>query len=232
MDEILFYNYLNYQKEQNLPLSKKLLKTPTIMKIFIIISILAVATYTVFYFSPELKTYSTIVSFIASVVEALICIALYVYIERYQIKNSSCALEKRLNYCKKLSLWLSDNMSLTDDAIELLYKRLIEQINAQNADHKEQNNRVDKWIQVLVIPVILSIISSLISKQTDFSDMMTVTISLMFIILMIYFFIWIVRCILWFPTKRKNEQMKFFANDLQDIMDLKILNNTCNKTKQ
>ena len=150
----------------------------------------------------------------------IICIIMYIITERFQINTSDSFMSKYQTHCSELSEWLEENNITTDYKIHLLHKRLIEYINEKKAERKEQNDRVDKWTQTLAIPILLAVITAVMNKNLSIQDSILFSLSLVIIFTISCCLVWVMRIIIQFPDKRKIEQMKFFADDLQGLLDL------------
>ena len=216
MTEKLFYCYLNYQKSHNTNIWKKLIKLPWYI---IICTIMLFATATATF---VLSFFPTLImgEYICCILTVIICIIMYIITERFQINTSDSFMSKYQTHCSELSEWLEENNITTDYKIHLLHKRLIEYINEKKAERKEQNDRVDKWTQTLAIPILLAVITAVMNKNLSIQDSILFSLSLVIIFTISCCLVWVMRIIIQFPDKRKIEQMKFFADDLQGLLDL------------
>lgn len=216
MAERMLYYYLDYQKDHNTNIWKKLIKLPWHILICTIMLFVAIAANFVLWFFPTLK----IVQYTCGALTFIICIIMYVITERFQISTSKISMSKYQTHCTELRKWLNENNIKTDDEINLLRKRLIEHIDEKKAERKEQNDRVDKWTQTLAIPVLLAIITAVIDKEISIQDSIFFTLGLVLIFTTCCCIAWFMKIMIQFPDKRKIEQMKYFAEDLQCLLDL------------
>lgn len=218
MDEIVFYSYLEFQKNYRIPIWKRICKIPVSAFIVICIALLSIICSITFSLIPSTKGYA----WIALICEVVTSLVLYVYTEQYQIKNSASSLNEYRNYCTELAKWLELQSITTKDDLKILQQRLSERIERNSNEHKEQRARIDKWMQVLAIPIVLSIISGIIASRTDLSEIFQTVFIIVFVFSMIYCMISIFNNVRWFPTKKKYAQMQRFIDDLQAILDMHI----------
>lgn len=219
----LLYCYLNFQKEQNTSISKKLVKLPRHIFICAIMLFAAIIATLVLTFFPDLRLFE----YICCTLAVILCIIMYIITERFQINTSNTSIGKYQTYCTELRKWLNENNIKSNDEINLLHKRLIEHINEKKEERKEQNDRVDKWTQTLAIPVLLAIITTMIDKGISIQDSIFFSLGLVFIFAICCCIVWFMKIMIQFPDKRKIEQMKFFADDLQVLLDLNSNNKKC-----
>lgn len=217
----LLYCYLNFQKEQNTSISKKLVKLPRHIFICAIMLFAAIIATLVLTFFPDLRLFE----YICCTLAVILCIIMYIITERFQINTSNTSIDKYQTYCTELRKWLNENNIKSNDEINLLYERLTERINEKQAECKEQNDRVDKWTQTLAIPVLLAIITAVLDKGNNIQNSILLTLDLTIFFSICCCIVWFVKIIVQFPDKRKIEQMRFFADDLQGLID----QNTNNK---
>lgn len=223
MAERLFYCYLKYQKGHNINIWKKLIKLPWHIPICTVMLFAAITATFVLWFFPTFKN----AQYICGALTVIICIIMYIITERFQINTSNISMSKYQTHCTELRKWLNENNIKTDYEINLLHKRLIEHINEKKAERKEQNDRVDKWTQTLAIPVLLAIITTMIDKGISIQDSIFFSLGLVFIFAICCCIVWFMKIMIQFPDKQKLEQMNFFADDLQVLLDLNSNNKKC-----
>ena len=93
------------------------------------------------------------------------------------------------------------------------------QLEKAETDRKYKKESMDKWLQVLVIPVILAILSAFMNQQTDFVQVMNYASASILIFLVVYGEIWGVRRVRYFLSQYKLQQVQWFADDLQGVLD-------------
>ena len=216
MESILFDSYRKYQKEQKDNFIKAIFKLPIWAQIFLVIIVLCLVYSILVVFVPLLRT----AYIYCLAVEVLTCVALYFYTENFQIKTSDSRLFVYQAYCKKIKLWLdSVGVIVTPENITEIMKRTNKHIAQLEKKRKERRDRIDRWIQILIIPILLAIFSAVIKEQTDLSLLLVYAVTMIVTIASIGLAFLNIYNIIDFFQKRKLEQMKSFAEDLQGILD-------------
>ena len=80
--------------------------------------------------------------------------------------------------------------------------------------------RGDRWLKILIIPIMIVIITAITSKQENMGDMIAYSTALVVVFFSIYGGIAIAQEIICLPQKRQIRQMECFASDLQGVLDL------------
>lgn len=216
MTETMFNRYLLYQKEKNATIWRKLLKLPWRIWIVLLLTVAAILISIIMLFLPCAQPFL----WISSIVEIILIVLFYLVTERFQITSSKETLERLQNYYKELAGWLGENGYGTNEAIRILYNRVAEYVGKEEGKRKEREATVEKWLQTLAVPVILSVISTVISGQSNLEIMINVVMIIMAVFITCCSIGWVIKGILEFPQKRRLEQMKWFMEDLQDILDI------------
>jgi hypothetical protein len=153
-------------------------------------------------------------------VEIVLCIASYFYVENYQIKTSDIRVIRYKEYCGKIMTWLQSNDVETSKAnlIELR-NRMINAIEAKERVRKNGVEKVENWIQVLLVPLLLAVFAEIIDGQTNISMLLSSTIVLIVTIGIVCATLLNCYNMVSFFQKRKLEQMRSFADDIQGIID-------------
>ncbi len=88
----------------------------------------------------------------------------------------------------------------------------------------DRRNRIEKWLQIIIVPIILAMFAEIIREQKDLSLLFAYTATM--IIVIASFGLMFLNCYNTFEffKKRKLEQMKSFADDLQGILDCQFEN--------
>ncbi len=218
MDEYIFYCYMKYQKDNNPDIIKRLKVLPKHILIMMIVAVVAFVVSLVALFVGN-EMISLLCIFIMSIFSFL----LYWSVDNYQIKKSEKVIERYKTICSELEEWLKTLGIETNEDIQLLYNRLTERISKQKETQEKSNNRVEKWIQILAIPLLLCIISEIIKSDVDISVAITNVFVAILIGALVFLVLYVCQIIKWFPIKRKIVQMQYFADDLRAILDCKQL---------
>lgn len=216
MDERMFYCYLEYKKNNSKSVWKALKKFPIkVLVTFILLCVVSILAIIVV-FIPIITYFAWLLAF----AEIALCVLLSYFIEDFNIQNSKDSITEYRKHCREMIDWLREQGYTSYDSISLLYERLTNHINRIKTERDKKNEHVEKWIQVLAVPIVLAVFSSLIAKQGEISEIIKGIMPFGFICIIIYCVFWGLRNVYWLPEKRKLEQRKYFADELQDILDI------------
>ena len=216
MESILFDSYRKYQKEQKDNFIKAIFKLPVWVQIFLAMIVLCLVYSVLVLFVPCLR----VVYGYCLAVEVLTCVALYFYTENFQIKTSDSRLFVYQEYCEKIKHWLDlVGVNVTPENITEIMTRTNKRIDLLEKKRKERRDRIDRWIQILIIPILLAIFSAVIKEQTDLSLLLVYAVTMIVAIASTGLAFLNIYNILDFFQKRKLEQMKSFVEDLQGNLD-------------
>ena len=218
MDEYIFNYYMKYQKANNPDIAKKLKKLP---KSILIIFLLVMGSFLGGIVS--LFSGNVLLSSIFLICEAGLSLLCYFCFENYMIKNSDKSIENQQEYCVNISEWLKTIDIDTDDKIQLVYNRLVERIEKNNESRQTSINRIEKWSQVLLVPILICIISEIIKSDVGLGEAIASSFVVVIIAAFAFSLVYILYILKSFPNKRKIVQMQYFADDLRAILDCKQL---------
>lgn len=216
MEDILFDGYRKYLKATQDNVFRAFFKMPSGGKFFliaIIVSMLASIAFLVF-------VECIWVSLISLAIDIALCIGSYFYVESYQIKTSDVRVADYKEYCAGINKWLeSSEVELTKSNLTELRKRVLESWASKENSRKRGIERVEKWIQALLIPLLLAVFAEIIDGQTDVSILISSLLVLIIAIGVVCATAINFYNIVSFFQKRKLEQMRKFANDIQGVLD-------------
>ena len=155
----------------------------------------------------------------------ILCISLYFYTENFQIKNSDVRFLVYKEYCDEIQQWLVEcGIVVTKENITELMLRIEKEIGKAEKQRATTRERIEKWIQILIIPILLAVFSAIIRAQTDLTVLFTYTLA--FLIVIGSMALAFINCynIFDFFKKRKLEQLKSLYNDLQGVLDCQLEN--------
>ena len=164
--------------------------------------------------------------------QVTLCISLFFYTENFQIKNSDIRFLVYKEYCDKILQWLIDcGIIVTKENIIELMLRVEKEIEKAEKQRAITRERIDKWIQILIIPILLAVFSAIIKAQTDLTVLFAYTFA--FLIVLGSIALAFINCynILDFFKKRKLEQLKSLYNDLQGVLDCQLENKLFSKNE-
>ena len=218
MEEYIFNCYMKYQKENNPDISKKLKSLPRELRLLILLLIGSVIGGLASFFLGKESSASAFL-----LLETVLSFVFYWRFENYRIKVSDKSIEKHKEYCSNIANWLKTIDIKTGEHIQLVYTRVTERISKINNEREKSVNRLEKWVQVLAVPILICIISEIIKSDVDISVAIANSFIVILIGALIFSFIYISHILKWLPIKRKIVQMQYFADDLRSILDYRLL---------
>ena len=216
MELLLYRSYLKYLKNNRMPMSKAFKKMPKTMVALLIILLLSAISVIVVICIEKIRIYF----YAAIAIEVIIAFAVFLYGQHYEIKNSDQDIKKYKTYCTNLFLWLTNtSVSVEKKDIIELKNRMVNRLEKHEQKQQRTYDVAIRFIQVLIIPVVLTVLTVVLNKQIDIS----LIFAYGFIAIMILSFLAVTSfgIISFFNLIRKNEseKMKSFVNDLQGILD-------------
>ena len=218
MEEYIFNCYMKYQKENNPDISKRLKSLPKGIRLLMLLLIGSIIGGLATFFLGNESFASAFL-----LLETVLSFVFYWRFENYRIKVSDKSIEKHKEYCSNIANWLKTIDIETDEDIQLVYKRLTERISKNNESRTKSVNRVEKWTQVLLVPILICIISEIIKSDVDISVAIANSFVVILISGLVFSLIYISRFFKWFPNKRETAQMQCFADDLRSILDYRFI---------
>lgn len=216
MELLLYRSYLKYLKDNREPISKAFKKMPKTMVSLLIILLLSAISVIVVICIEKIRIYF----YAAIAIEVIIAFAVFLYGQHYEIKNSDQDIKKYKTYCTNLFLWLTNtSVSVERKDIIELKSRMVNRLEKHEQKQQRTYDVAIRFIQVLIIPIVLTVLTVVLNKQIDIS----LIFAYGFIAIMILSFLAVTSFgfISFFNLIRKNEseKMKSFVNDLQGILD-------------
>ncbi len=215
MDDKLFYMYLLNQKSYQKSAWSGLFKMPPMILASLIVGILStVGMMVLTILAPQSKWIA-----VALALAALSMFSLYFSIEHFQITRSNERFSEYCDYCAKLNTWLSNFNINSKEKVTAIQQRIsVKAEKLRNSTEKSMDG-VSKWLQGFAMPIAIAVISAVIGG-TDTSNE---KFAWSFVAIILFAF---AGCIIWFgakalnfTSKRKVEQLEYFASDLQGILD-------------
>ena len=158
MHMILFDNYRKFQKEKSDNPLRDFIKLPIIAKILLVGIVLGLVGIILFIFFDTFKIGLAICLFI----QGALCICLYFYSEKFQIHNSSRRFSAFVSQCHNIKSWLNETgIIVSEENITEIIKRLTAEIQLAENQRIARRDRIEKWVQILIIPIFLAIFSSI-----------------------------------------------------------------------
>lgn len=215
MELDLFYAYLEFQKNNKTPFSKKLLKTPIFAYILFLVTLLSCIFG--IYFVISHKTTRAIISIF---IETICYFISDYYIEYFTIKNSAENLKNAKEHYSVIKEWLQKNNISNSAFIEKIKQQIFVRINDLKDKQIRFNTQIEKWLNLLVIPIILIIANFVVDSTNKLSEVIIYSFSIFIICLSLYNISKFFYSVFWFSTKLKIERLSIFADDLQGVLYL------------
>lgn len=216
MELLLYRSYLKYLKDNRVPMSKAFKKMPKTMVLLLIILLLSVISVILVICIEKIRMYF----YAAIAIEITIAFAVFLYGQHYEIENSGQDIKEYETYCNNLFVWLKNtSVSVERKDIIELKSRMINRLEKYEQKQQKTYDVAIRFIQVLIIPIVLTILTVVLNKQIDISLIFAygfiAIMVLSFLAITLFGFISFVNLI----RKNESEKMKSFANDLQGILD-------------
>ncbi|MCL2545800.1 MAG: hypothetical protein FWE06_01215 [Oscillospiraceae bacterium] len=215
MEMLLFYSYLKYQKEIEDSTIKKILCLPWFNIALPTLAIIGA-------FASIIFAYIFQEGFILLIPLALLLVLGvigYLYVKHVQIINSNNNIFDYRKRCSQVFEWLKGQSILERSEIQEYRNRLSAYVEKNQNIIAAKKQRLDRWMQTLLIPVTLVVFSAFISEQTDTSRIMEHTFTFITIVIASYSLILLINYTSQIFTKQKLERIQRFVDDLQGVLD-------------
>lgn len=219
MENYIFNCYQKWLKDEKGNIFQQFLKCNRVVKILIIllfIPLIVMMVSCVFLFNTKSELW-TIILAIATLAELGASILAYVYTNRYDIDNSSNDLEFHRKRCGELNKFLAECHVSHSLVIKIVdrYKAVIDDIETKMKSNYE---RINKVMQIVLIPLSAAILGELIKEQ-DADSVLNYGVLCLFIIGIIYGILFLP--IFLYNNVLSDIQSKYrcFVNDLQSVLD-------------
>lgn len=219
MEYHLLNSYLKFQKDQRAPIHKIIKRIPIHIVALLIIAVACLVASIVILFTMGVNLWF----YICSIAEAASAFILCFVQEHWEIKHSFERYTDFRKSAEDLYNWLDQYNIRNRDEIDEIRSRLTSDLEKNEKSKKQKGEKADKWMQTLIIPIFLAIITSLISNQTDIQIVLAYALTLLVGVGMIYGIIWIMRSIFGIFDDMRYANIKLFIKDLQSVIDVKFV---------
>lgn len=215
METLLFDSYRVFQKEYNGSVIRRFFKLPVVAIILFFIAITSAVSAIILTSIGKQN-----ISLLCTGVEVAAGIAIFIYTENYQLKTIDRRLVTYCNYCSDVYAWLSGTgFVATQKNIQDIHTRVKNQIERQENQRKTKIENIKRFAEVLIIPFLLAVFSTWMTGNTDLAVLITGALALFCVVGTLWMLLYFVNAILFFYQKRKLEQWRCFADDLQGVID-------------
>lgn len=237
MEKRLLNLYLKHIKDTDKKVFKKITSLPVRIKIqlvailfFLTLTVVSVIlSQSVFKCIVDMDLWKTVWTLIylgSVVLSVVMCAISNVSVNKYEIDISDGSMKEYWDFCTSTKEWMINELIPECDDEEAILseiKQLKERIdnyrNEMIAMTEKREERIDKWIQALAVPFVLAIITAVIDKNDNLGTAISIVFSIALIGAMIFSVVWLSNNFRGLLRKQKTEQLKFFSDDLQGILD-------------
>lgn len=219
MEQVIYKCYQKFIKEEDKDRWKEFSGLPKkFWKIFILIVISSVVALWVY----SSENSSTVCALLIWLIPYGLCGWLYYWIETYKIEMATESLSDYIKYCEKLKMWIEAIGINEEEKIKELVTRTKERIHILKQEKEKVIEKIVGFINVLIIPIILIVVSNYGKEEADFiiAFAKIITIVIVFTLLFVAFFL-VANTINMVKTS-KIARMERFCTDLQSVLDLEI----------
>ncbi|MBD5112746.1 MAG: hypothetical protein HDT42_09510 [Ruminococcaceae bacterium] len=226
MENHILYCYKEWLKKEEGDLFKQIFKIPVMARVLLGFLLLVLIGFFVILGCSINGNDVTISTLILGAIYIILCIILSIYTERYQVKHSKLGLENYKKYCKDMS-----NSVLTENGISNEFiPELIKRFNVMSCEIDEKiklkHDHLNKFMEMLLIPISALILGALLDKSIDTVETVTLGVSGVLIILIVYAIIIFISFLYDIAMRFPQGKYKEFVTDLQSILDFKKCENT------
>lgn len=221
MELLLYKNYLLYLTQNSSKITDVIKKSSKIIIILLVALSIAVLFALITIILEPLRRYY----FAALIIEIVISIINFTYGQRYEINNSLTNINTYKAYCNDLYAWLSSILTnSTKENIADIKNRIDNHIKKHEQHQQKIFEVLFRFVQVLIIPVILTILAVIMENEVDIN--MIFTYGIFAILIPSFLAVTLFGSISFINLfqKSKYEKMKSFSNDLQGILDTQFNN--------
>lgn len=219
MERKYLYCYLEFQKIENRRYWKRLMNIPWYIIVPLAVSVVLISVSFILVFVPQTKGIASVLE----IISLILSFVSYYLSDRYIVSNSASTFDEYVKSRERLNRWFTTVHIESDEDKKLLISRLKDYVSKKESDQKAISEKWDKWLQTIAVPVVLSIITTVITKQNNVSEMLATILVVLLIAGTFYGVIYIIRNVCRLPAKKEINQMQCFIDDLQSTLDMKRL---------
>lgn len=218
MDNFIFNAYLKFKTEYSGGMLARIVKLPRhLLTLFFITIISAIVSIVLLFMIKNPYVY-----WIPAAIEIVSVIALGICSNKYNIDNNQKHSEKYIEYCRNLYKdFCKINVKTEQQFCEILNRtnKKISDIQTKIDKNIEITN---KWMQTLIIPILLAVFKAFIDSEEDISVILNSSFFMMILTIVIYAFIIFGFSIINYDIKKQQNELKNYAEDLQSILDIMV----------
>jgi len=220
METYIFNCYSKWIKDREGSIIKQMSRLTIFARILIVSLVVALVGIIVTYILMYNKIIDQIYLLIFLGVEGLVALITYFYTSRYEVAHSYTSLSQYKGYCKELLQMLKDNEVANSELITDIIERVNKHIEKMDNKISAFGERVHKFMELLVIPIAITILGGLFNGQEDSQIISSNIIMIVMSVIFIYAIVGGIVCLLINLTiKSKQEKYIQFKCDLQSVVD-------------
>ncbi len=238
MERRLLNLYLKHIKEVDKKVFRKVTMLPKriVIQLLAIVVLLVVAVLSAilsgneFDFISDQSKWQTVcawIYFVSVMLSVIVCVFSHFSVSKYEITISDISIKEYWRYCERTKGWIKtelfpecDDDCVITEEIHSLKERIYQYRREIETLSEKREARTEKWIQTLAIPVVLAIITAAINKNEKWETALSIIVAIMIIGAMAFSVIWLINNFKSLLRKQKTEQLRFFSEDLQGVLDL------------
>ncbi len=216
MFDLIFNLYLKYRKEHSDKMWEKIIKLPKYLIVLFGLAFLsAIASVAMIFILGN-----TLWNWIPILIELLSTIALGFTSEKYFIDNSQAETDEYITKCKELYLSVLSKFIKSEEQLCGMVNRANEKITTVQGQIDKKYEVLNKFNQVLFIPIILLLLKSLVESTSDATVIAELSIITIVLCLIVYAVINAGISLINYNIVREKNKLQCFANDLQGVFDV------------
>lgn len=218
MFDLIFNLYLKYKKEHSDKMWKKIMKLPKhLIALFGLAIISAISSIAMLFVLGNTLWYWIPVS-----IELVSTIALGFTSEKYFIDNSQAETDEYITKRKELYVEVLSKFITSEDQLCEMIKRANDKVAITQGRIDKKYEALNKFNQVLFIPIILLWLNSLVDTTSDATVIAELSLITIVLSLIIYAIINAGITVINYDIVREKYKLQCFANDLQGILDVTV----------
>ncbi len=218
MFDLIFNLYLKYKKEHSDKMWKKIMKLPKhLIALFGLAIISAISSIAMLFILGNTLWYWIPVS-----IELVSTIALGFTSEKYFIDNSQAETDEYITKRKELYVEVLSKFITSEDQLCEMIKRANDKVAITQGRIDKKYEALNKFNQVLFIPIILLWLNSLVDTTSDATVIAELSLITIVLSLIIYAIINAGITVINYDIVREKYKLQCFANDLQGILDVTV----------
>lgn len=232
MEEYILNCYKKWLKDKKGNIAKQLSRLTITANVLVISLFVTLAAIIITFFLVGFKVINEAWVFVPVLLEVIIGIVSYAYTSKHEIEHSKDELDKYKEHCRRLSLELKDKHITNHAFIQEIIDRCKNLISESNRTIERNQDNTIKAMQILIIPLSLEVLKEIINRQSDLLEVIEAWFtSLMAIATLCLLVAWSVYMCISLTIKKRQNDYKQMARDLQGIIDLDKFDPTDEKTE-